>query len=236
MQSTTEYSKLIPVLDHGYVRYLGHLGNDLEIVRDARMSYDAVWRTGEDAGKDEKLLRRLYTHNHTSPLEQQHIKFEIYVPKFIMFQWTRHRTWSYLHINEVSARYTEIEEKFYVPELHRITTQDHVNKQGSTHEQNALAQDIQRDMRTYMEQAFALYRTFLSVNCPKELARIILPFATYTKLRVTVDLHNLLHFIRLREDSHAQPEIQEYAAAMKEIVGDLFPVLFSIVNAVNHGD
>lgn len=227
--SNRDYERTIKVLDHGYIQYINHMGDDLEIVRDARMSHDAVWRTGEDAGKDEKLIKRLYTNHHTSPIEQQHIKFEIYIPKFIMFQWTRHRTWNYLHINEVSARYTEMDEKFYIPERRHITTQSLVNKQGRTSAENPMSDVIQRDMRTFMESGFALYRTFLAADCPRELARIILPFATYTKIRVTVDLHNLLHFIKLRNDFHAQYEIQVYAQAMLEVIKDLFPVLYQII-------
>ena len=121
---------MINVLDHGFVRLMSFTqpalhaqqpswSGDLEIVRNARVSYDADWRTGEDAGKDEKLIDYMMRNHHTSPFEALVFTFEVKAPIFVMRQWHRHRTWSY---NEVSARYSELPEEFYVPAVEQITT------------------------------------------------------------------------------------------------------------------
>jgi thymidylate synthase (FAD) len=103
----------IHVLDHGHVRLVDHMGSDLSIVRNARVSYDAEWRTGEDEGKDAKLIAYLVKNRHTSPFEAVSFTFDVKAPIFVFRQWHRHRTWSF---NEVSARYAELPEEFYVPE------------------------------------------------------------------------------------------------------------------------
>lgn len=116
----------IKVLDHGYVRLVDHMGNDLSIVRSARVSYNADWRTGEDEGKDEKLIHYLVKNHHTSPLESVQFTFQVKAPIFVFRQWHRHRTQSY---NEVSARYTELPEEFYIPAVEHIGEQSSSNKQ-----------------------------------------------------------------------------------------------------------
>jgi thymidylate synthase (FAD) len=213
----------IKVLDHGLVRLVDHMGNDLSIVRAARVSYDADWRTGEDEGKDEKLIAYLLKNRHTSPFEAVTFTFEVKAPLFVFRQWHRHRTWSY---NEVSARYSELPEEFYVPELHDITEQSTSNKQMRTDAQHPQALLMQSYMRKAMLDAFALYKELLAQGCPRELARAVLPCSTYSRMFATVDLHNLFHFLRLRLHEHAQKEIRVYAEAMLELVTPIVP--FSI--------
>lgn len=210
----------IKVLDHGLVRLVDHMGNDLSIIRAARVSYDADWRTGEDAGKDEKLIGYLMKNHHTSPFEAVTFTFEVKAPLFVFRQWHRHRTWSY---NEVSARYSELPEEFYVPELSDITTQSTSNKQMRTDAQHPQAVLMQSYMRKSMMDAFALYKELLAQGCPRELARSVLPTSTYSRMFATVDLHNLFHFLRLRLHEHAQKEIRVYAEAMLELVEPIVP-------------
>jgi thymidylate synthase (FAD) len=210
----------IKVLDHGLVRLVDHMGNDLSIVRAARVSYDADWRTGEDEGKDEKLIAYLMKNHHTSPFEAVTFTFEVKAPLFVFRQWHRHRTWSY---NEVSARYSELPEEFYVPELSDITHQSTSNKQMRTSEQHDNALLMQSYMRKSMMDAFALYKELLAQGCPRELARGVLPTSTYSRMFATVDLHNLFHFLRLRLHEHAQKEIRVYAEAMLELVEPIVP-------------
>jgi len=208
------------VLDHGLVRLVDHMGNDLSIIRAARVSYDADWRTGEDEGKDEKLIAYLMKNHHTSPFEAVTFTFEVKAPLFVFRQWHRHRTWSY---NEVSARYSELPEEFYVPELSDITTQSTSNKQMRTDAQHPQAVLMQSYMRKSMMDAFALYKELLAQGCPRELARSVLPASTYSRMFATVDLHNLFHFLRLRLHEHAQKEIRVYAEAMLELVEPVVP-------------
>lgn len=211
----------IKVLDHGLVRLVDHMGNDLSIVRTARVSYDADWRTGDDAGKDEKLIRYLMRNRHTSPFEAVTFTFEVKAPLFVLRQWHRHRTWSY---NEVSARYSELPDEFYVPEVSDVTTQSTSNKQMRTDVQHPQAAAMQSLMKTSMTDAFAAYKELLAQGCPRELARSVLPCSTYSRMFATVDLHNLFHFLRLRLHGHAQKEIRVYAEAMLKLVEPIVPV------------
>lgn len=213
--------KEIKVLNHGHVRLVEFMGSDLSIVRNARVSYDAEWRTGEDDGKDAKLINYLVKNGHTSPLEAVKFTFDIKAPIFVFRQWHRHRTWSY---NEVSARYTELPEEFYIPELNQITTQSASNKQMRTSEQHPLAERVVRETRIHCTQAFRLYKDMLSEGVPRELARAVLPMGTYSHMFATVDLHNLAKFLKLRLHEHAQYEIRVYAQAMLDLIEPLVPV------------
>jgi len=213
--------QVINVLDHGLVRLVDHMGSDLSVVRSARVSYDAEWRTGEDDGKDAKLIDYLVRNRHTSPLESVVFTFEVKAPIFVLRQWHRHRTWSF---NEVSARYTELPEEFYVPEIDQITTQSSSNKQMRTDEANPHAFYIRKKMEWHCQSAFALYREFIADGCPRELARSVLPVATYSHMFATVDLHNLAHFLKLRLHEHAQYEIRVYAEAMLQLIEPIVPV------------
>lgn len=210
----------IKVLDHGLVRLVDHMGSDLSIVRAARVSYDADWRTGDDAGKDEKLIRYLMRNRHTSPFEAVVFTFEVKAPIFVLRQWHRHRTWSY---NEVSARYSELPDEFYVPDVADITTQSASNKQMRTETQHPQAAEMQDLMRKAMTDAFDTYKELLTQGCPRELARSVLPGSTYSRMFATVDLHNLFHFLRLRLHEHAQKEIRVYAEAMLKLVEPIVP-------------
>lgn len=211
----------IKVLDHGLVRLVEHMGSDLSIVRNARVSYDAEWRAGEDEGKDAKLINYLLKNGHTSPFESAAFTFEVKAPIFIFRQWHRHRTWSY---NEISARYAELPEEFYVPELSDITMQSASNKQMRTDEQNPNAPYIQELIKAANTGAFRVYHELIELGTPRELARSVLPVGTYSHMFASVDLHNLFHFLKLRLHSHAQKEIRVYAEAILEIIEPLVPV------------
>lgn len=211
----------IKLLDHGHIRLVDHMGDDLSVVRSARVSYDADWRAGDDEGKDAKLINYLMKNRHTSPFESVTFTFEVKAPIFVFRQWHRHRTWSF---NEISARYAELPEEFYVPDVDKITTQSVNNKQQRTDEQLASASQAQTIIREYCEDAFEAYRTLLSLGTPRELARGVLPVNTYSKMFATIDLHNLLGFIRLRDHAHAQYEIQVYARAMLDLIRPIVPV------------
>lgn len=212
---------LIRVLDHGHVRLVDHMGSDLSIVRNARVSYDAEWRTGEDEGKDAKLISYLVKNRHTSPFESVSFTFDVKAPIFVFRQWHRHRTWSF---NEVSARYAPLPEEFYVPEPGLLTTQATGNKQMRTAEQHPRAHDWRATMRMHCAVTFDIYRAMLEDGVPRELARAVLPVATYSHMFATVDLHNLMHFLKLRLHEHAQYEIRVYAEAMLQLIEPLVPV------------
>jgi thymidylate synthase (FAD) len=212
---------MIKVLNHGHVRLVNHMGSDLDVVRNARVSYDAEWRAGEDDGKDAKLIDYLVKNHHTSPLECVTFTFDIKAPIFVFRQWHRHRTWAY---NEVSARYSELPEEYYIPEVSQITTQSASNKQMRTDEIHPHAELYQRMIAAQCESAFHTYQQMLSDGVPRELARGVLPMNTYSHMFGTVSLHNLANFLRLRLHSHAQYEIQVYAQAMLDLIEPLVPV------------
>lgn len=211
-------SKEVRVLNHGYVRLVEHMGSEHSIVRAARVSYNAEPRSD---GSDEKLLRYLLVNKHTSPFEAMVFTFEVQAPIFVLRQWHRHRTWSY---NEVSARYSELPEEYYVPEPEHITTQSASNKQMRTDEVHPMAEQLHKFIARQCKQAFKEYKALLELGTPRELARSVLPVATYSRMFATVDLHNLLHFLRLRLHSHAQYEIRVYAEAILQLIEPLAPV------------
>jgi thymidylate synthase (FAD) len=209
----------------GFVRLVDHCGNDLSIVRAARVSYDADWRTGEDAGKDEKLIKYLWKNKHTSPFESVSFTFEVKAPIFVFRQWHRHRTWSY---NEISARYTELDEGFYVPDPDKLGTQAKGNKQMrdindlSDDEYNFNVSSIEM-IGEHFKDSFDLYQTLINRSVPRELARSVLPVAAYSRMFATVDLHNLFHFLRLRMHEHSQYEIRVYALAIANLIRPIVP-------------
>jgi thymidylate synthase (FAD) len=213
-------SEAIKVLDHGYVRLVDHMGSDLSIVRSARVSYNAQWRTGEDEGKDAKLINYLVKNRHTTPFESVTFTFEVKAPIFVFRQWHRHRTWAY---NEVSARYTELPEEYYIPAENLITMQSTSNKQMRTDEVNPNATQIRSIMEGQCFGAFRAYKRMLELGCPRELARSVLPVATYSQMFGTVSLLNLFRFLTLRTHTHAQFEIRVYAVAMLELIEPVVP-------------
>ena len=209
----------MPVPDSIAADYSDWTG-DLEVVRNARVSYDAAARTGDDEGSDSRLINYLLKNRHTSPFEAMSFTFEVKAPIFVLRQWHRHRTWSY---NELSARYRELPEEFYVPAVDQITTQSTSNKQMRTTTQHPIAAKVQEAMRMQCEDAFRLYKGMLADGVPRELARTVLPLSTYSHMFASVDLHNLLHFCGLRMHEHAQYEIRVYAEAMLKLIEPICP-------------
>ena len=207
----------IPVLDHGFVRYIDHMGTDTRIVEAARISYRSPSK-GADA--DQKLLEYLWKNKHTSPFEMVKVTLNIKLPIFVMRQYVRHRM---QNLNEVSARYTELPEEFYIPKVWR--KQDTKNKQGSTEggftdSENVYASEA---LRLQCEAAYRQYKQYIDNGVAREMARMVLPVNIYTEIYACWDMKNLLHFITLRDDAHAQAEIQEYGKAIKAICRKLFP-------------
>jgi thymidylate synthase (FAD) len=222
------------LLDHGYIRLVDFMGGDISVVRSARVSYDAAWRAGQDQGSDERLIRYLWRNGHSTPFESVGFTFEVKAPIFVLRQWMRHRTWGF---NELSARYRELPEEFYVPDPAVIGMQSASSKQArdiSQLDANALSlreTEIQY-MREHCENAFILYRGLLSNGWPRELARSVLPVAAYSTMFATVNLLNLLKFLTLRCDSHAQYEIRVYADAMRDMARQVAPVAISAWESV----
>jgi thymidylate synthase (FAD) len=219
----------IDVLDHGFVRLIDSMGTDLSIVRAARVSYDAAWRAGEDQGSDNRLIRYLWKNRHTTPFEAVTFTFEVKAPIFVFRQWHRHRTWSF---NELSARYREMPEEFYLPDPAKIGVQSKDNKQGRTTEETLpdfyeLRAKQCHALEIACMQAFNTYRDLLADGWPRELARSILPVATYSHMFATVNLRNLLHFLDLRCDPHAQYEIRAYAEALRSLAYTVVPTAMS---------
>jgi thymidylate synthase (FAD) len=210
----------IDVLNGGFVRLVDYMGSDLSIVRSARVSYDADWREGDEK-KDEKLIAYLMKNRHTSPFESVQFTFEVKAPIFVFRQWHRHRTWAY---NEISARYTELDEGYYVPELDQITTQSTSNKQMRTTEQHPSAANLQRIIESQCNASFEQYRGLIRQGCPRELARSVLPVAAYSRMFASVNLHNLFHFLRLRLHEHSQYEIRVYAEGILQLIEPIVPV------------
>lgn len=218
--------KRIDVLDHGFVRLVDSMGSDLSISRAARVSYDAAWRAGEDQGSDDRLIRYLWKNRHTTPFEAVTFTFEVKAPIFVFRQWHRHRTWSF---NELSARYRELPEEFYVPEPAQIGVQSASSKQArdlvEMSDSDLRARKTEAGMiKLACEGAFAIYRDLLARGVPRELARSVLPVATYSHMFATVDLRNLLHLLDLRCDPHAQYEIRVYAEALRSLAYAVVPV------------
>lgn len=215
----------INVLDHGFVRLVTSMGSDLDVVRSARVSYDAAWRAGEDTGSDKRLINYLWKNKHTSPFESVTFTFEVKAPIFVFRQWHRHRTWSF---NEVSARYTELPEEFYIPKESSIGKQSQTNKQGREFNlTSSMWEDRQHEVciyDSYCKKAFEAYHYLLQQEWPRELARMVLPLSTYSHMFATVNLLNLFRFITLRSDEHAQHEIRVYSDAMKKLIRPVVPV------------
>lgn len=216
-------ASVIQVLDHGLVRLVDAMGSDLSVVRAARVSYDAAWRAGEDEGKDERLIQRLWRDGHTSPFEAVTLTFEVKAPIFVLRQWHRHRTWSY---NELSARYRELPEEFYIPDPAIVGEQSSVNKQGRQGTETSIGDRVAEAeiAAGTMVRAFEIYRYLLKAGWPRELARSVLPVATYSHMFATVNLLNLFRFLTLRDHGHAQHEIRVYAEAMRELARLVAPV------------
>lgn len=214
-------NKTFSVLDHGFVRFIDSMGSDLSIVRNARVSYNATWRTGEDEKSDVNLINYLMKNGHNTPFEAVTFSFEVKLPIFVVRQWHRHRTQSY---NELSARYKELPAEYYVPDVEVIGVQAAGNKQCRDLMSNEHAQIIHETIADHAALSFAVYQDLLKIECPRELARSVLPVCTYTHMFVTLNLHNLFGFLRERLHNHAQYEIRQYAKCLLMFAYDIVPI------------
>jgi thymidylate synthase (FAD) len=221
----------MPVLDHGFVRVIDYMGDDAAIVQAARVSYGkGTKKVSDDAG----LINYLLRHRHTTPFEMCEIKYHIKVPIFIARQWIRHRT---ANVNEYSARYSVLDREFYIPSADQLAMQSSLNHQGRGDLlQGAEAQRVLDILKEDATRNYDHYIEMLNENekgeiidedkggLARELARMNLTLNAYTQWYWKIDLHNLLHFLSLRADAHAQYEIRVYADAMLETVEHWVPI------------
>ncbi|MCP5369819.1 MAG: FAD-dependent thymidylate synthase [Rickettsiaceae bacterium] len=224
----------LPVLDHGFIRVIDYMGDDSSIVQAARVSYG---RGTKKSLQDKGLINYLMRHRHTTPFEMCDIKFHIKLPIFIARQWIRHRTAS---INEYSARYSILSNEFYIPNKMHLTTQSLENKQGRStqalpeDESNRILEMLRADAIQCHEHYIAMLNEDEQgnvidpnkVGITRELARMNLTLNTYTEWYWKINLHNLLHFVALRADAHAQYEIRVYAEVILNILKRWVPYAF----------
>ena len=246
----------IPVLDHGYVEYVGHWGSDEDIVSAARMSTgkgfqgwgptpnckhcgahiesenlltsNACIKKEHDFSGDEKLLAYLWKNQHTSPFEMAGLTIEVQAPIMVFREWHRHRTQSY---NEFSARYAELPDLFYIPSLKRLQNggQSKTNKQASGATISEVdAKCIADQIRSSCEASRASYEALLALGVSREIARLVIPVNQYSKMRASANLINWLKFLRLRLNPGAQWEIRQYAQAVAQIVKELHPRTYAL--------
>ncbi len=208
----------IKLLDRGFVRLVDFMGGDLAVVQSARVSYAAESK-GEEA--DRKLINYLLKNDHMTPFEQSVFKFHVSCPIFVMRQWIRHRMASY---NEISGRYTEVKDEFYIPTVWR--GQDLKNKQGSV-AANVPNEELTRLLDSQVRACYETYQKLLKLGAAREMARMILPLNGYTQFYWTINARSLMNFISLRADAHAQWEIQKYAEALASFFEEKMPWTFS---------
>jgi thymidylate synthase (FAD) len=221
----------LPVLDHGFVRVIDYMGDDAAIVQAARVSYGrGTRRVQDDAG----LINYLMRHRHTTPFEMCEIKYHVKLPIFVARQWIRHRTAS---VNEYSGRYSILDKEYYLPAPEHLAAQASANRQGRDEVLSAdRAGAVLAILRDDAERCHADYQRLLNedrdgrlldpatTGLARELARMNLTLNTYTQWYWKIDLHNLLHFLALRADPHAQYEIRVYAEVMLETVRRWVPI------------
>jgi len=220
------------VLDHGFVRVVDYMGNDSSVVQAARVSYGAGTKK---ISADKGLINYLISHRHTTPFEMCEIKFHIKLPIFIARQWIRHRTAS---VNEYSARYSIMEDEFYIPKAEILSPQSKINHQGRDESKPLDATQQRKVLEMLKNDAKQCYDHYLEMinqdtsgnivdenrdGLARELARMNLPINCYTQWYWKIDLHNLLNFLFLRADTHAQYEIREYAKIMLDITKQWVP-------------
>lgn len=205
---------------YGFIKVLDYMGNDSSIVESARLSYG---KGTTHVSKDKALIRRLTRYRHTSPFEMCELQAQIRMPLFVARHWLRHRTAS---VNEYSARYSEVPDLFFIPELGSFRPQSKTNKQGRELEPLPAekAEWIRTTMKEDCEKLHENYQKYLAEDLSRELARITLPLNTYTEVIWKMDLHNLFNFIRLRADATAQDETRKYAESILEIVRGWVPL------------
>ncbi len=223
--------EVIPVLDHGIVRVIDYMGDDSAVVQAARVSYGKGTRK---VSGDRGLIRYLMRHRHTTPFEMCEIKFHVKLPVFVARQWIRHRT---ANVNEYSARYSILDREFYIPAPEHLAAQSTANRQGRGDVlQGAEAEHVLKLLRDDAARCYDHYEEMLNEDADgaprdpdrpglaRELARMNLPLNIYTQWYWKIDLHNLLHFLSLRADAHAQYEIRAYADAMFDVVRRWVPI------------
>ena len=220
----------VPVLDHGFVRVIDYMGDDSAVVQAARVSYGrGTRRVSEDAG----LIRYLMRHRHSTPFEMCEIKFHVKLPIFVARQWIRHRM---ANVNEYSARYSILDREFYVPAPEHLAAQSETNRQGrggvlgGDEAAEVLALLRQDASMTYDHYAYMLNEGGADParqGLARELARMNLTLNTYTQWYWKSDLHNLLNFLALRADAHAQYEIRAYAEVMLRSVAAWVPETYA---------
>ena len=212
--------KEFPVLDKGFVRLVDYLGGDQRIVQSARVSYGAGTKSYR---QDKGLVNYLLRNEHTSPFEQVVLTFHTKMPIFVARQWVRHRT---ARLNEISGRYSVMEQEFYIPAPEHIAAQSSDNKQGR--ESEPMAPEEGKAVREALEKSYAeayeTYQALLQRGVARELARVVLPLSLYTEWYWQIDLHNLFHFLKLRVDPHAQYEIRAYGEVMLDITRRVCPI------------
>jgi thymidylate synthase (FAD) len=216
----------IKVHDHGLVALVDVMPRlvpaektaDFAIVQAARVSYgQGTKQVNEDRG----LIRYLARHRHTTPFEMVEFKFHCVMPIFIARQWIRHRT---ANVNEYSARYSVVQDRFYKPTPEYIRKQSSSNRQGGTESlENATASEFLEWLQS-VEKEYEKYQQLMDKGLARELARIALPVSVYTEWYWKCDLHNLFHFLSLRMDAHAQAEIRDYANAMFALIQPIVPI------------
>jgi len=209
-----------PIHNAGFVGLIDSMGTDQSIEQAARVSYSKGTRQTSDT---RNLIRYLIRHKHTSPLEMGQTLWHVRLPIFVARQWIRHRTGS---CNETSLRYSEADDEFYIPSPDYVKAQSKNNKQGRDGEidSDTVSKYI-ADLEFQSNQSFHRYQNHLKTGIARELCRMELPVNLYTEWYWRFDLHNLLHFLKLRMDPHAQQEIQDYAKTMFSLVKTKFPII-----------
>jgi thymidylate synthase (FAD) len=212
----------LPCLDHGFVRAVDYMGNDGAVVQAARVSYGSgTKKVSEDRG----LIRYLMRHRHTTPFEMCELKLHVKLPIFVARQWIRHRTAS---VNENSGRYSILDREFYLPRPEDLAVQSTNNKQGRGEALDAdTSAEVLRLLRRDAEQSYDTYEALLDTHhLARELARMNLGVNYYTQWYWKIDLHNLLHFLSLRIDPHAQYEIRVYGEAIAALTAAWVPLVW----------
>lgn len=225
--------KKIKVLDHGFIRVVDYMGDDAAVVQAARVSYG---KGTKQVNQDKSLIYYLMRHRHTTPFEMCDIKLHVKLPIFIARQWIRHRTAS---VNEYSARYSILSKEYYLPNEENICSQSEINKQGrSDVVPRELAHKVLDILKHDSERCYENYSSMLNmdefgneinegeIGISRELARMNLTLNYYTEWYWKINLHNLLHFVNLRADSHAQYEIRKYAEVMLSIIEKWVPLTY----------
>ena len=223
--------KKFSVLDHGFVRVIDYMGNDSSIVQAARVSYG---KGTKKINQDKNLINYLLSHRHSTPIEMNEIKLHIKLPIFVARQWIRHRT---ANVNEYSARYSVLDNEFYIPKKWNIKSQSTTNNQGRENEVKN-SEQVKKALELNSKKSFEMYNLLLNEDkdgnkistenegVARELARMVLPLNTYTQWYWKIDLHNLMHFLSLRFDKHAQYEIRVYAKVILKFMKKWVPFTY----------